>query len=76
MGKAGILHGGKGDLMVPNSHVFEGTADNYPFRNELKVSDFKGYGLGVYSGSMITVLAPPCKIGTSLLTLWNPLGRP
>ncbi|GAA0877080.1 hypothetical protein GCM10009119_00480 [Algoriphagus jejuensis] len=60
MGKAGILHGGKGDLMVPNSHVFEGTADNYPFRNELKKSDFEGYGLGVYDGSMITVL------GTSL----------
>lgn len=60
MGKAGILHGGKGDLMVPNSHVFEGTADNYPFRNELKKSDFEGYGLGVYSGAMITVL------GTSL----------
>lgn len=60
MGKAGILHGGKGDLMVPDSHVFEGTADNYPFRNELKKADFEGYGLGVYSGSMITVL------GTSL----------
>jgi hypothetical protein len=60
MGKAGILHGGKGDLMVPTSHVFEGTADNYPFRNELKKSDFEGYGLGVYQGSMITVL------GTSL----------
>ncbi|MDX5338145.1 MAG: hypothetical protein LPK25_03890 [Cyclobacteriaceae bacterium] len=60
MGKAGILHGGKGDLMVPDSHVFEGTADNYPFRNELKKSDFEGYGLGVYQGSMITVL------GTSL----------
>lgn len=60
MGKAGILHGGKGDLMVPNSHVFEGTADNYPFRNELKKSDFEGYGLDVYQGSMITVL------GTSL----------
>lgn len=60
MGKAGILHGGKGDLMVPTAHVFEGTADNYPFRNELKKSDFKGYGLGVYEGSMITVL------GTSL----------
>jgi hypothetical protein len=60
MGKAGILHGGKGDLMVPNAHVFEGTADNYPFRNELKKSDFEGYGLGVYQGSMITVL------GTSL----------
>jgi hypothetical protein len=60
MGKAGILHGGKGDLMVPTAHVFEGTADNYPFRNELKKSDFVGYGLGVYQGSMITVL------GTSL----------
>ncbi|TDQ18744.1 hypothetical protein DFQ04_0550 [Algoriphagus boseongensis] len=60
MGKAGILHGGKGDLMVPDSHVFEGTADNYPFRNELKKADLEGYGLGVYQGSMITVL------GTSL----------
>ncbi len=60
MGKAGILHGGKGDLMVPTAHVFEGTADNYPFKNELKKSDFEGYGLGVYQGSMITVL------GTSL----------
>lgn len=60
MGKAGILYGGKGDLMIPNSHIFEGTADNYPFKNELKKSDFEGYGLGVYQGSMITVL------GTSL----------
>lgn len=60
MGKAGILEGNKGDLMIPSSHVFEGTADNYPFKNELKPDDFKGYGLEVYSGSMITVL------GTSL----------
>lgn len=60
MGKAGILYGGKGDLMIPTAHVFEGTADNYPFKNELTKSDFKGYGLGVYQGSMITVL------GTSL----------
>ena len=60
MGKAGILYGGKGDLMIPNAHVFEGTADNYPFKNELKKSDFEGYGLGVYSGAMVTVL------GTSL----------
>ncbi len=60
MGKAGILYGGKGDIMIPNAHVFEGTADNYPFKNELKKSDFEGYGLGVYSGSMVTVL------GTSL----------
>ncbi|SFO38630.1 hypothetical protein SAMN04488519_10631 [Algoriphagus ornithinivorans] len=60
MGKAGILYGGKGDLMIPDAHVFEGTADNYPFKNELKKSDFEGFGLGVYSGSMVTVL------GTSL----------
>ncbi|GGZ17502.1 hypothetical protein GCM10007049_07570 [Echinicola pacifica] len=60
MGKAGILEGQKGDLMIPDSHVFEGTADNYPFKNALDPKDFEGYGLGVYEGPMITVL------GTSL----------
>ncbi|SDG95971.1 DUF6909 family protein [Psychroflexus sediminis] len=60
MGKAGILEGGKGDLMIPNAHLFEGTADNYPFHNELKKSDFENQGLRVYDGSMVTVL------GTSL----------
>ncbi len=60
MGKAGILEGKKGDIMVPTSHVFEGTADNYPFKNDLTLDDFKESGLGVYDGSMITVL------GTSL----------
>ncbi|EPR71579.1 DUF6909 family protein [Cyclobacterium qasimii] len=60
MGKAGILEGKKGDIMIPNAHVFEGTADNYPFKNELNSKDFEGYGLGVYDGPMITVL------GTSL----------
>ncbi len=60
MGKAGILEGGKGDLMIPNAHIFEGTADNYPFRNELHKEDFEGHGLKVFEGSMITVL------GTSL----------
>lgn len=60
MGKAGILEGKKGDIMIPSSHVFEGTADNYPFKNELKADDFKGFGLEVYEGTMITVL------GTSL----------
>ena len=60
MGKAGILEGIKGDIMIPNSHIFEGTADNYPFTNELKVEDLKDEGLDVYEGSMITVL------GTSL----------
>lgn len=60
MGKAGILEGEKGDLMIPTSHVFEGTADNYPLDNEFTKADFEGYGLRVFEGSMITVL------GTSL----------
>jgi len=60
MGKAGILQGGKGDLMIPDAHLFEGTADNYPFPNDLKKSDFEGQGLQVFDGSMVTVL------GTSL----------
>lgn len=60
MGKAGILEGGKGDIMIPNAHLFEGTADNYPFKNELLKSDLEGQGLKVFDGAMITVL------GTSL----------
>ncbi|WP_289060249.1 hypothetical protein [uncultured Zobellia sp.] len=60
MGKAGILEGGKGDLMIPSAHIFEGTADNYPFKNELCAEDFKGHGLKVFEGTMVTVL------GTSL----------
>jgi hypothetical protein len=60
MGKAGILEGDKGDLMIPSAHIFEGTADNYPFRNELCKADFEGHGLQVCEGTMVTVL------GTSL----------
>jgi hypothetical protein len=60
MGKAGILDGGKGDIMIPSAHLFEGTADNYPFNNELKKSDFEESQIKVVDGSMITVL------GTSL----------
>lgn len=60
MGKAGILEGGKGDIMIPSAHIFEGTADNYPFENELKKEDLECQGVEVFEGSMITVL------GTSL----------
>ena len=56
MGKAGILEGGKGDIMIPSAHIFEGTADNYPFNNELCSEDFKGNGLKVFEGAMVTVL--------------------
>ena len=60
MGKAGILEGGKGDIMIPSAHVFEGTADNYPFKNQMDKSLFKDDGVNVYTGTMISVL------GTSL----------
>lgn len=60
MGKAGILEGGKGDIMIPSAHIFEGTADNYPFKNELRKQDIEDKGIDVYEGAMITVL------GTSL----------
>ncbi|WP_340155707.1 hypothetical protein [uncultured Winogradskyella sp.] len=60
MGKAGILEGGKGDVMIPNAHIFEGTADNYPFKNELSKDDLLDCGVSVYEGTMVTVL------GTSL----------
>jgi len=60
MGKAGILDGGKGDIMIPTAHIFEGTADNYPFKNQLKKSDFFDSDIPVIKGAMISVL------GTSL----------
>lgn len=60
MGKAGILEGKKGDIMIATAHVMEGMADNYPFHNELSSEDFYKYDLAVYEGNMITVL------GTSL----------
>ncbi|MCB0467288.1 MAG: hypothetical protein KDC64_03640 [Aequorivita sp.] len=60
MGKAGILEGGKGDIMIPSAHVFEGTADNYPFKNKLDKSHFKDDDVKVCTGTMISVL------GTSL----------
>ncbi|MBB1150987.1 MULTISPECIES: hypothetical protein [unclassified Myroides] len=60
MGKAGILEGGKGDIMIPFAHINEGTGDNYPFDNELTVEMFENHGIPVVGGTMVTVL------GTSL----------
>lgn len=61
MGKAGILKGKKGDIMIPTSHIFEGHTDNYPFKNSISIKDFKNTNnMNIYKGSMITVL------GTSL----------
>ena len=60
MGKAGILEGGKGDIMIPTAHINEGTADNYFFENELTGKMFEGNDIAVFEGAMVTVL------GTSL----------
>ncbi|MDO6736562.1 DUF6909 family protein [Wenyingzhuangia sp. 2_MG-2023] len=78
MGKAGILCGQKGDIMIPTAHILEGTADNYFFINELSENDFKELNLSTFTGNMITVL------GTSLQnkfilnyfknTTWNSVG--
>ena len=59
MGKAGILPGKKGDIMLATAHVMEGTSHNYIVANDLRVDDFAGKA-DVYVGPMVTVL------GTSL----------
>ena len=60
MGKAGILQGGKGDIMIPSAHINEGTGDNYTFENELTKEMLEGNDIAVFEGPMVTVL------GTSL----------
>ena len=78
MGKAGILTGEKGDIMIPTSHIFEGTADNYPFENALKLEDFQDDELRAFEGSMITVLGTSLQnkdILTSFMTTsWKSIG--
>lgn len=59
MGKSGTLPGKKGDIMLANAHVMEGTANNYIVDNDLRVEDFDA-NYPIYVGPMVTVL------GTSL----------
>ena len=59
MGKAGILPGEKGDIMLATAHVLEGQAHNYILNNDLAKEDFDG-SVDIYTGPIITVL------GTSL----------
>ena len=59
MGKAGILTGEKGEIMLATAHVMEGTSDSYIFSNDLGSDDFEP-GTIVHTGPMATVL------GTSL----------
>ncbi len=59
MGKAGILPGNKGDIMLATAHVMEGTPHNYIVNNDLCLSDFED-PKDIYVGPIVTVL------GTSL----------
>lgn len=59
IGKAGILPGKKGDIMLATAHVLEGTPHNYIIKNDLGKDDFNAEA-DIYTGPLITVL------GTSL----------
>ncbi len=78
MGKAGILAGGKGDIMVPTAHIFEGTADNYPINNDFRPEDFDEFKGDVYEGPMITVLGTSLQnrdvLEYFLNSSWNAIG--
>lgn len=78
MGKAGILTGDKGDIMIPTSHIFEGTADNYPFENALKLEDFQDDEIKAFEGSMITVLGTSLQnkdiLSYFMTTTWKAIG--
>jgi len=77
MGKAGILLGNKGDVMIPTAHVFEGTADNYPIDNDFTADDFKDQH-AVYEGTMITVLGTSLQnkdvLNHFVTSTWNAVG--
>ncbi|MFO7860015.1 MAG: hypothetical protein R6U41_02205 [Desulfosalsimonas sp.] len=60
IGKAGILPGQKGDIMLATAHVLEGTPHNYMICNDLTEADFDDDSVQIYTGPIITVL------GTSL----------
>jgi hypothetical protein len=76
MGKAGILSGNKGDIMLATAHVIEGSSDNYMFENDLERTDFDE-GMEVYTGPMVTVLGTSLQNRDMLLRFqssWNNIG--
>lgn len=78
MGKAGILTGTKGDIMIPTAHIFEGSADNYVVDNKLSKDMLLGQGLEVYEGPMVTVLGTSLQnkdiLRYFLKSSWNAIG--
>ncbi len=76
MGKAGILSGNKGDIMLATAHVIEGSSDNYMFENDLERSDFDE-DMQVFTGPMVTVLGTSLQNRDMLLRFqssWNNIG--
>ena len=76
MGKAGILAGNKGEIMLANAHVIEGSSDNYMFENDLDASDFDP-DMPVHTGPMITVLGTSLQNRDMLIRFkssWNTVG--
>lgn len=73
MGKAGILDGKKGDIMLATAHVLEGTPDNYIVENDVTETDFseKPDHIDVFTGSMLTVLGTSLQNGAILERLHN-----
>ncbi len=76
MGKAGILTGKEGDIMLATAHVFEGTSDNYMFENDMCEQDFN-QTIDVFTGPMVTVLGTSLQnrdVLKKLLTDWKTVG--
>ncbi|MCO5267687.1 MAG: hypothetical protein M9897_02185 [Brumimicrobium sp.] len=78
MGKAGILKGKKGDIMIPQAHIFEGTTDNYPFENDFYLEDFEKEDIRSIKGHMITVLGTSLQnkdvLTYFMKSTWNVIG--
>ncbi|MEZ4524388.1 MAG: hypothetical protein R2941_00505 [Desulfobacterales bacterium] len=78
MGKAGILPGKKGDIMLATAHVIEGTSDNYLFENDLDEKDFgRMEGIDIFTGPIITVLGTSLQNSDMLVRFqksWNTVG--
>ena len=77
MGKAGILPGKKGDIMLPTAHVLEGQAHNYIVDNDLGREDFDR-DIDIYVGPIITVLGTSLQNSDILekfqTTTWKAIG--
>ncbi len=76
MGKAGILTGKKGDIMIATAHIVEGSSDNYRFETDLRREDFDP-DLTVFTGPMATVVGTSLQNRDMLEELqqtWNTIG--